>query len=100
MLGELNRRQIEQVLRAEVIGRIGCVSDGRVYVVPVTYVYDGTCAYGHSMDGAKLRAMRANPHVCFEVEHVRRSTGFRGRFCAVQGGFRLWGKGVGVSPVK
>jgi hypothetical protein len=22
------------------------------------------------MDGAKLRAMRANPHVCFEVEHV------------------------------
>lgn len=70
MLGELNERQIEQVLRSEVIGRIGCVSEGRVYVVPVTYVYDGTCTYGHSMDGAKLRAMRANPDVCLEVEHV------------------------------
>ena len=70
MLGELNERQIDQVLRSEVIGRIGCVSEGRVYVVPVTYVYDGTCTYGHSMDGAKLRAMRANPDVCLEVEHV------------------------------
>jgi hypothetical protein len=33
-------------------------------------------------------------------DDVWRSTGFRGRFCAVQGGFRLRGKGVGVSPVK
>jgi nitroimidazol reductase NimA-like FMN-containing flavoprotein (pyridoxamine 5'-phosphate oxidase superfamily) len=41
-----------------------------VYVVPVTYVYDGTHVWGHSMDGAKLRAMRAHPEVCVEVEHV------------------------------
>lgn len=30
----------------------------------------GTFIYGHAVDGAKLRAMRADPHVCFEVEHV------------------------------
>jgi uncharacterized protein len=70
MLGELDAQQCERVLRTEVIARIGCLSDGRVYVVPVTYVYDGTYVYGHAMDGAKLRAMRANPHVCVEVEHV------------------------------
>ena len=70
MLGELDAQQITDLLRTEVIARIGCVSDGRVYVVPVTYVYDGTYVYGHAMDGAKLRAMRANPHVCVEVEHV------------------------------
>ena len=70
MLGELDARQCEDVLRTEVIARIGCISDGRVYVVPVTYVYDGTYVYGHAMDGAKLRAMRANPQVCVEVEHV------------------------------
>ena len=64
MLGELDAAQCEDVLRTEVIARIGCVSDGRVYVVPVTYVY------GHAMDGAKLRAMRANPQVCVEVEQV------------------------------
>ena len=70
MLGELDAQQCEDLLRSEVIARIGCLSDGRVYVVPVTYVYDGTYVYGHAMDGAKLRAMRANPRVCVEVEHV------------------------------
>lgn len=70
MLGELNQRQIETVLRSEVVGHIGCISEGRVYVVPITYVFDGTFIYGHAVDGAKLRAMRTDPHVCFEVEHV------------------------------
>jgi nitroimidazol reductase NimA-like FMN-containing flavoprotein (pyridoxamine 5'-phosphate oxidase superfamily) len=70
MLGELNERQIEHVLRSEVIGRIGCIAEGRPYVVPITYVYDGTCVYGHSVDGVKMRAMRSEPSVCFEVEHV------------------------------
>ena len=70
MLGELNPQQVEDLLHGEVIARIGCISDGRVYVVPVTYVYDGTYVWGHAMDGAKLKAMRADPNVCVEVEHV------------------------------
>lgn len=70
MLGELTPSQIEDLLRAEVIARIGCISDGRIYVVPVSYAYDGTHLYGHGMDGAKLRAMRSHPEVCVEVEHV------------------------------
>ena len=70
MLGELSQSQIQQVLRNETIARIGCLRDGLVYVVPVTYVYDGTYVWGHSMDGTKLRAMRRNPHVCVEVEQV------------------------------
>jgi len=77
MLGELDAAQCEDVLRTEVIARIGCVSDGRVYVVPVTYVYDGTYVYGHAMDGAKLRAMRANPQVCVEVEQVDNLSNWR-----------------------
>lgn len=70
MLGELTAAQIEDLLLGEVIARIGCISDGRVYVVPVSYAYDGTYVWGHAMDGAKLRAMRADPQVCVEVEHV------------------------------
>jgi nitroimidazol reductase NimA-like FMN-containing flavoprotein (pyridoxamine 5'-phosphate oxidase superfamily) len=70
MLGELTAAQIEEVLSAEVIARLGCISDGRVYVVPVSYVYDGTYVWGHAMDGAKLRAMRTHPEVCVEVEQV------------------------------
>jgi len=38
VLGELNEVQIEDVLGQAVIGRIGCISDGRPYVVPVSQV--------------------------------------------------------------
>jgi nitroimidazol reductase NimA-like FMN-containing flavoprotein (pyridoxamine 5'-phosphate oxidase superfamily) len=70
MLGVLSDEQIDQVLRSEVVGRIGCHDAGRPYVVPITYAYDGIAIYGHSTEGQKLHMMRANPYVCFEVEQV------------------------------
>jgi nitroimidazol reductase NimA-like FMN-containing flavoprotein (pyridoxamine 5'-phosphate oxidase superfamily) len=70
MLGTLNTRQIDQVLRSEVVGHLGCVHEGRVYVVPVSYVYDSEYLYGHAAEGMKLRMMRANPQVCFQVDHI------------------------------
>ena len=36
--------------------------------MPITYVFDGDAVYGHSADGLKIRMMRANPRVCFEVD--------------------------------
>lgn len=68
MLGELSRTEVERVLHEAMVGRIGCHAYGRTYVVPITYAYDGTCVYGHSAEGMKLHMMRANPHVCFEVD--------------------------------
>jgi len=70
MLGRLNDRQIERLLHSELVGRIGCQSKGRVYVVPVTYAYDSESVYCHSRDGLKLEMMRENPDVCFEVERI------------------------------
>ena len=68
MLGELTAEQINAVLFNEVVGRIGCHGDGRTYVVPVTYVFDGEAVYAHSAEGLKIRTMRANPAVCFQVD--------------------------------
>ncbi len=68
MLGELTSDEIDELLRTEAIGRIGCYAFGQPYVVPVTYAYDGDSVYGHSREGLKLRMMRANPSVCFEVD--------------------------------
>ncbi len=70
MLGTLNREQIDHVLRSEVVGRIGCHGDGRTYIVPITYAYDGGHIYSHSGAGLKVRMMRENPHICFEVDHM------------------------------
>lgn len=70
MLGTLEPADVERLLHAEVVGRIGCISNGRPYVVPVCYAYADGSVYGHTMAGMKRSAMRENPLVCFEVEHV------------------------------
>lgn len=75
----LSGDEIEAVLGEERLGRIGCTSRGRILIVPVSYVYDGDSLYGCSFDGTKIRAMRAAPHVCFEVERHQKN----GRVCTV-----------------
>ncbi len=70
MIGELDQSEIDALLGSEVIGRIGCHAEGQVYIVPVAYVYDGKCIYGHTDEGMKVRLMRADPHVCFQVDHI------------------------------
>jgi hypothetical protein len=72
MLGELKAVEIDHLLRTEQLDRIGCHAGGITYVVPVSYVFDGTHIYALSAEGMKLRMMRDNPRVCFEVEHVER----------------------------
>jgi nitroimidazol reductase NimA-like FMN-containing flavoprotein (pyridoxamine 5'-phosphate oxidase superfamily) len=61
---------VEALLSGQRVGRIGCHADGRTYVVPVAYAYVGGCVYAHSANGAKIRMMRKNPHVCFEVDRT------------------------------
>jgi nitroimidazol reductase NimA-like FMN-containing flavoprotein (pyridoxamine 5'-phosphate oxidase superfamily) len=71
MRGELSSTEIERLLRESRIGRIGCNAEGHSYLVPIAYAYDGECVYAQSADGMKVRTMRANPNVCFEVEDIR-----------------------------
>lgn len=71
MLGELKQDQIDRILHAQSIGRIGCHIEGKTYIVPVTYVYDNGNVYGHSTDGMKLHMMRVNPEICFQVDQIK-----------------------------
>jgi nitroimidazol reductase NimA-like FMN-containing flavoprotein (pyridoxamine 5'-phosphate oxidase superfamily) len=71
MLGILDQEQIERVLTTQIIGRIGCYSDGVSYVVPISYAYDGAFIYGHSQQGMKLNIMRDNPKICFQVDIIK-----------------------------
>jgi len=77
MMGELTAAEIEQVLRAEVLGHLGCIADGWPYVVPINYVYEGGSIYANGSEGMKLRAMREHPEVCFEVEQIRGMANWR-----------------------
>ena len=77
MLGNLNNRQIEHVLHSLIIGRIGCHTDNKTYIVPITYAYDGTYIYGHTKEGMKIDMMRKNPFVCFEVDDMENMSNWR-----------------------
>lgn len=70
MLGKLTNPEIERLLSKEVIGRIGCTDGEMVYVVPISYVYDGEYVYCHTHEGLKVQLMRKHPRVCFEVDHL------------------------------
>ena len=70
MLGDLSDQEMEELLRSETIGRLGCHAAGMTYVVPVAFVYDGGYVYSHSPEGRKIRMMRRNPEVCFEVDRI------------------------------
>ena len=68
MLGELNDTQIRNVLASQALGRLACTDKTQPYIVPVTYAYDGKYIYGQTNEGTKLKMLRKNPNVCFEVD--------------------------------
>jgi uncharacterized protein len=68
MLGQLDETQINNVLSSQVVGRLACTDGKHPYIVPVTYTYDGKYIYGQTNEGKKLKIMRKNPNVCFEVD--------------------------------
>jgi uncharacterized protein len=70
MSEDLTGAEMEHLLAAETIARIGCEAEGRIYVVPVSYVYDGDSIFGVAWDGLKVRAMRKRPAVCIEVDRT------------------------------
>ena len=70
MQGTLTLNQIDTLLYNEDIGRIGYQLDNRLYITPINYVYDGQNISAYSLYGSKLQAMRQNPDVCFQVDHI------------------------------
>jgi uncharacterized protein len=81
MIGNLNNQQIEDLLHQEVLGRIGVYGNGKVYIVPISYAYQGDYIYCHTREGMKLDIMRKNPEVCFEVEDLKDMRNWQSVIC-------------------
>jgi len=81
MFGKMTPEEIDILLKRQLIGHIGCHADGMTYVVPTSYVYDGTYIYAHSLKGMKIEIMRRNPKVCFQVDDTRNLANWRSVIC-------------------
>jgi nitroimidazol reductase NimA-like FMN-containing flavoprotein (pyridoxamine 5'-phosphate oxidase superfamily) len=70
----LDQDGIEDLLSTALVGRIACASPaeggGRPYIVPLAYGYDGEAVYAVGPVGRKIRIMREQPLVSFEVDEA------------------------------
>ncbi|MBX3241551.1 MAG: pyridoxamine 5'-phosphate oxidase family protein [Chitinophagaceae bacterium] len=70
MIGKLNSQEIEELLASQQLARLGCMHGKKVYIVPISYAYDGEYIYGRTREGMKIDFMRKHPDVCIEVENI------------------------------
>jgi nitroimidazol reductase NimA-like FMN-containing flavoprotein (pyridoxamine 5'-phosphate oxidase superfamily) len=70
----LDQDGIETLLSTALVGRIACCApdegDGRPYIVPLAYGYDGEAVYAFSTPGRKIHIMRKQPLISFEVDEA------------------------------
>lgn len=70
MIGKLDTTQVNNLLCSQSIGRLACTDGKRPYIVPISFKYDGVYIYGQTNMGEKLKVIRKNPDVCFEVDRM------------------------------
>ena len=69
--------EMHSLLRTVGFGHLGCSQNGRPYVVPMHYAYDGKELFFFTTEGMKTHLMEGNPEVCLQVEDVHDSTHWR-----------------------
>ena len=68
----MNLQDIEQFLKHAPVGRLGTTDNQRPYIVPLHFLYHEGKIYFHAKpDGKKIRNLKANKNVCFEVDEFK-----------------------------
>lgn len=86
---ELDRAEIDEILKRNRVGRIGYARGNRIEIRPVHYVYSDGWIYGRISEGTVYGALGETAYhwwpVVFEVDEVEEL--FRWRSVLVRGGF-------------
>jgi nitroimidazol reductase NimA-like FMN-containing flavoprotein (pyridoxamine 5'-phosphate oxidase superfamily) len=67
---EMSENECRTALKRAGFGRLACAHHNQPYVVPTYFASDGYHLYGSSTLGQKIEWMRANPHVCVEIDEL------------------------------
>jgi nitroimidazol reductase NimA-like FMN-containing flavoprotein (pyridoxamine 5'-phosphate oxidase superfamily) len=76
-VSDMSPAEMHALLQRESFGHLGCARDGRPYVVPMHYAYDGKDLYFFTTQGMKTQFIEANPQVCLQTEEITDSTNWR-----------------------
>lgn len=67
---DMSHAEMYELLERQSFGHLGCARDGRPYVVPMNYAFDGKDLYFFTTEGMKTHFIDVNPEVCLQVEEV------------------------------
>jgi len=74
---DMTSAEMHSLLQTAGFGHLGCSQNGRPYVVPMHYAYDGKELVFFTTLGMKTQFIKGNPEVCLQVEEVRDSSDWR-----------------------
>jgi len=77
MIRPMSLDEMRALLEQGRVGRLGCVSEGKPYIVPVSYILSGDAIYIHSLVGRKVRALRHDPRACLQVDDIQDAYNWR-----------------------
>ena len=67
---EMSEHECRTALKRASFGRLACAHDNRPYITPTYFASEGHYIYGSATLGQKIEWMRANPHVCVEIDEL------------------------------
>ncbi len=72
MIKNLQRKTSLDILCKNYIGRLAYISNGKPYLIPITYYYDddNNCIISYTSEGHKIESMRINQTVSLQVDEI------------------------------
>jgi nitroimidazol reductase NimA-like FMN-containing flavoprotein (pyridoxamine 5'-phosphate oxidase superfamily) len=65
----VDRETIDSIIARSKVCRLGLIVDGRPYVIPLSFGYDGTAVFFHTaMAGKKVAGLQERNQVCIEFD--------------------------------
>ncbi|MBR8835060.1 MAG: pyridoxamine 5'-phosphate oxidase family protein [Stigonema ocellatum SAG 48.90 = DSM 106950] len=69
-IDEMSSKEIHELLHQVGYGHLGCVHEGKPYVMPMYYYLEDSDIYLFTTVGMKTHDIDANPEICLQVEEI------------------------------
>ncbi len=70
-IDEMSLKEIHELLHTVGYGHLGCIHEGKPYVIPMNYYLEAEDIYLFTTIGMKTHDFDANPEICLQVEEIR-----------------------------
>lgn len=77
MMRTLSNEETRQLFQAARVGHLGCIVNGKPYVVPINCHLEGDYLYSHSLSGLKIESLRENSRACVQVDQIENDLRWR-----------------------